>query len=79
MYNSGPIMRTLIKACRLFLTKKMQERIVLANNDEALLERVPITSLPVTGGGGNVTDEEAKQLLLKQFAKYEAFDKVFKL
>lgn len=75
--DAGVIMRTIVKLCRVFLSKKMQERIHLVNDTQAVSQLADPSSLPPPHGSMNI--EKSTELFKKRMEKYKAFEASFKL
>jgi len=75
--DSGPIMRKIIQLMKAFLSKKMQERIVLVSSKN-LCKYIENTSLP-KHFGGIVSDDEMRKDFVRRLESFRELEGSFKV
>eukprot|EP00516_Mucochytrium_quahogii_P005828 CAMPEP_0203744522 /NCGR_PEP_ID=MMETSP0098-20131031/558_1 /ASSEMBLY_ACC=CAM_ASM_000208 /TAXON_ID=96639 /ORGANISM=" , Strain NY0313808BC1" /LENGTH=417 /DNA_ID=CAMNT_0050632059 /DNA_START=321 /DNA_END=1574 /DNA_ORIENTATION=- len=78
-FNTGFVVRSIIKLCKVFLTKKMQDRILLVENDTKLLEIVPETSIPDVEAFGSISKVELEAMFTERVNNFHQQEKDFRL
>ncbi|GBG33076.1 Tyrosine-protein phosphatase non-receptor type 9 [Hondaea fermentalgiana] len=78
-FNANKLTRTFIKMCKVFLTRKMQERIEIINDAEAIQRLIAPENLPAFDGLGTLSGEQALANFLKRQNDFVAFESSFTL
>lgn len=78
-FNANAITRVVIKACKVFLTRKMQERIVIVNGNKEIQELVSTENLPKDDDLGSLSTAQSREISLKRVGELYAFESQFSL
>lgn len=79
LYRAGPIMKAVIKMCKVFMSKKIQKRIQLVNK-EMMINVIPEKIIPIEfdiGGEGNSSPESRKEIFANRLKKFAAMEQSF--
>mmetsp|Transcript_15274 Transcript_15274/g.23938 ORF Transcript_15274/g.23938 Transcript_15274/m.23938 type:complete len:124 (+) Transcript_15274:146-517(+) len=71
LFKSHAIVRAIIKICKVFLTKKIQKRILVVNKSDELLGIVPAASLPDNTAIGKVTQEQIETMFIERMKRFK--------
>mmetsp|Transcript_8706 Transcript_8706/g.24867 ORF Transcript_8706/g.24867 Transcript_8706/m.24867 type:complete len:351 (-) Transcript_8706:159-1211(-) len=77
VYHAGPIMRGFLKIAKTFISRKMMDRVVLANDAGSLLQLVSPESLPFTHECGKLSLEQLRENFIARVAAFRKFEAEF--
>mmetsp|Transcript_6954 Transcript_6954/g.13897 ORF Transcript_6954/g.13897 Transcript_6954/m.13897 type:complete len:301 (-) Transcript_6954:11-913(-) len=78
-FNANSITRWTLKACKVFLTRKMQDRIAIINGTEAIQELISAESLPESQQLGTQPTAQVRTTHLERVKAFYDFEPTFTL